>query len=173
MRHNKRYFQEKPENNDKACINNFIKANKVRLINELGENLGVVSIKEANRLALNAELDLVQVSDSNPPVCKIMDHGKYLYERAKKAKATQKAAKNEDKEIRLRPSTGQHDLEIKARKAKEFLTEGRKVNINFKLRGRERSNLDVVTEVVNKFYEILKDHAKLEKRGNTYVLIPT
>lgn len=173
MRRSKRYFQEKPDNKDKACINNYIKAKQVRLIDETGENVGVVPIKEATNRAKTVELDLVQVSDSNPPVCKIMDHGKYLYEKSKKSKLNQKGPKNEDKEIRLRPSTGQHDLEIKAKKAKEFLDEGRKVNISFKLRGRERANLEVVDEVVDKFYEILKESAKLEKRGNAYVLIPT
>lgn len=172
MRANRKYFSEKPSEKNKSNINNNIKAVSVRLIDENGENIGIVNTKDAIQKAHNIDLDLVQVSDSNPPVCKIMDYGKYVYEQSKKNKNITKSSKHEDKEIRLRPSTCQHDLEIKANKAKQFLAEGRKVNINFKLIGREKRNIDIVHMVLQNFYSLLKDVSRLEIKGGNYVLIP-
>lgn len=168
-----KYFNDRPvKKKDTNPINNAIKASQVRLIDETGNNVGIVSTKDALNRARNCELDLVEVSPGNPPVCKIMNYGKYLYEQAKSKKNASKAAKHDDKEIQLRPSIGFHDLEIKARKAKEFLEDGRKVNIVFKFQGRENQHKDIAVDVMNKFYDIIKDVAKLERRGDNFILLP-
>lgn len=172
MRRKSKYFSELPgksENKSKKKIT----AKKVRLIDQNGENKGVVETIDAIKQAKEIGMDLIEVStDTNPPVCKIMDYGKYLYEQSKKKKECSKSSKHEDKEIRLRPSIDTHDLEIKAKKAKEFLAEGRKVNITIKLKGRENRHVELVEEVIQKFYNLLKDYAKLEDHGGTYILIP-
>lgn len=174
MRRKSKYFNDLPDKEDKNKAKKKINAKEVRLIDHTGENLGIVSTSEAIKKAKDVDMDLIEVStNTNSPVCKIMDYGKYLYEQSKKQKECSKSSKHEDKEIRLRPSIDKHDLEIKAKKAKEFLAEGRKVNISIKLKGRENRHIELVDEVVQKFYEILKDYAKLEDRGGSYILIPT
>ena len=167
-----KYFSEKPVKQEKHNVNTYIKSSQVRLIDENGQNIGIVATKDALSKAKLAQLDLVEVSHGNPPVCKIMNYGKFLYEQAKSQKHASKAAKHDDKEIQLRPSIGFHDLEIKARKAKEFLEEGRKVNVIFKLQGREKQHLEILRDVINKFYNLVKDVSKLETRGENYILIP-
>lgn len=170
LRSRKRFFQDKPTE-EKSNINTNIKAKEIRLINQDGENKGIVRTDEALRMAREAKLDLVEMSNSNPPVCKIMNHGKYLYNKAKKAKEN-KHSKQNDKEVRLRPSTDIHDLKIKAKQTRKFIEEGRKVNINVKLKGREKFNVDVIKNVIDKFYELVNDIATLENKGGSYILIP-
>jgi len=170
--HRKKYFTEKPKNM-LSNVNENIKAKEVRLIDENGGNLGIVSINEALKKSQNAGMDLIQVNkDSKNPVCKIMDRGKYLYEKTKKEKDAKASRSNEDKEIRLRPSTDTHDLQIKAKKAKQFLLEGRKVIITVKTKGREVRYADMIENVVDKFYEYVKEISRLEPKGNTFILNP-
>lgn len=168
-----KYFKDAPKNGD-TRVNNKIRAKEVRLIDAEGTNHGVVSVKDALDLARTAGLDLVEVADKvQPPVCKIMDYGKYLYEQKKKQKDIAKSSKHEDKEIRLTANIGDHDLTIKANKVKEFLAEGRKVNISVRLKGREKSRPELAKLVVDRLFEMIKEEARLEQRGNTYILIPT
>lgn len=153
-------------------INNQIRAFKVRLIDQHGTNLGVVNCNEALYKAREAGLDLVEVSpDTNPPVCKIMDFGKYLFEQKKKMKENQHKAP-EPHEIRLSPGIGQSDLEIKAKKALEFLSGGSKVTLTFKLKGREAKKIDLIEDVVKRFHKLVETASMLEIKGGSYVLIP-
>ena len=111
----------------------------MRLIGHNGENIGVVSIEEAQRVARDAELDLVEVApNSDPPVCRVMDFGKFVYERAKKDREARRAqTKIEVKEIRLRPKTNEHHRDLKVRDARRWLAEGMKVKVRIRFRGRE------------------------------------
>lgn len=120
-------------------INEEITAKEVRLIGANGENRGVVPIGEANREAREAELDLVEVApNADPPVCRILNYGKFLYEKAKKDREARKAqTKVEIKEIRLRPKTSDHHRSFKIRDARRWLAEGKKVRVRIRFRGRE------------------------------------
>ena len=130
-------FSEKPK--EKYSINKNIKARQVRLIDENGEQKGIVSIEDALTMANDAGLDLVQVADkASPPVCKILDYGKLKYREQKKAaEARKKTAVFVVKELRIRYSTDKHDLETKLRKAKAFLEAGDRVRFQMRFRGRE------------------------------------
>ena len=118
-------------------INNEIRVKEVRLIGADGDNVGVVSIEEALKLAQEADLDLVEVApNSDPPVCRILDYGKFLYEKAKKDREARKAqTKIEIKEIRLRPKTSEHHRSFKVRDARRWLEEGKKVRVRIRFRG--------------------------------------
>jgi translation initiation factor IF-3 len=137
----------------------------VRLIDEEGNQVGVVSVDDARTRASNAEMDLVEVApNAKPPVCRIMDYGKFLFEQQKKDRAQKKKQTGLDqKEIRLRPGTGQGDMEIKAKHAREFLEEGHKVGIQLQFRGRERAHPEVAIEQIQKFAKMLEDIAKIEQ----------
>lgn len=154
-----------PPDLNRARVNDKIRVTSVRLIDHEGEQLGVVSIEEARRAALEAELDLVEVAPTaRPPVCRIMDYGKFLFEQQKKDRAQKKRqASTEIKEIRLRPGTGIGDMEIKAKQAREFLAEGHKVAIQLQFRGRERAHPEVAVEVIDRFAGMLEDVAKVEQ----------
>lgn len=156
----------------KPIMNYDIKHFKIRLINDLGENEGVFSVKEAIFKAKEKGLDLIEINpNANPPVCKIMDIGKYLFEEKKhKKETTNKTPENH--EIRLTPGIGEHDLQIKAKKAEEFLKEGSKVTIQFKLRGREAKKIDIIRSVVDRFYNYLKEFGILESKNDSFILIP-
>lgn len=157
---------------ERPKMNYEIKHFKIRLINELGENEGVVSTKDAIYKAKDKGLDLIELNpNSNPPVCKIMDLGKYIFEQKKHKKETkQKAIENH--EIRLTPSIGEHDLEIKSKKAVEFLSKGSKVFLQFKLKGREAKKYDLIKAVAERFYGYVKDIANLEHKGDGFTLVP-
>ena len=131
----------------------------MRLIGDDGEQLGIMSSKEALNLALSKNLDLVKISpNSNPPVCKIMDFGKYKYELAKKEKESKKKQKVVSvKEIRLRPMIDKHDLETKANMAKKFLESGDKLKVTIRFRGRELGHKEMGNQVIEKFVELIKD----------------
>ena len=147
-------------------INNQIKAKEVHLISETGEKLGVVSIQKALDMAEEKNLDLVLVApNGNPPVCKIMNYGKYKFEQAKKEKEAKKKQKVlEIKEIRITPNIEEHDFGFKSKNARKFLEDGNKVKITVRFRGREVNNVKLGENALNKFIEALEDIAVVEKK---------
>ena len=153
----------------RVVINHQIKAEEVRLIDSDGEQLGIVSLGDALKKAQEASLDLVQVTDkATPPVCKITDYGKYLYQLQKKEKKTQKSS--EIKGIRLRFNISDHDMGIRIKKAVKFLNNGDKVKIDMVLRGREKRLSDFAQNKMNKFIENLNKEVPIKqeklKKGN-------
>ncbi len=137
----------------------------MQLIGETGEKLGVVSFQEALSKAEDKNLDLVLVApNSNPPVCKIMNYGKYKFEQAKKEKEAKKKQKVlEVKEIRVTPNIEEHDFGFKAKNARKFIEDGNKVKITVRFRGREVNNSKAGENVLNKFISALEDVANVEK----------
>ena len=161
-------------------INDAIRAREVRLIDENGQNVGVVSRFDALDRASAAGLDLVEVSpDANPPVCKILDYGKYKYQEQKKAAEARKNQKVvEVKEIKMRPSIDDHDYDVKMRSIKRFFDEGDKVKITLRFRGREMAHqhigMDLMQRVKADLGELAKVEAepRLEGRQMVMVLAP-
>jgi len=147
-------------------INRQIRAKEVQLIGENGEKLGVISFNEALEQAEEKNLDLVLVApNSNPPVCKIMNYGKYKFEQAKKEKEAKKKQKVlEVKELRVTPNIEEHDFGFKSKNARKFLNDGNKVKITVRFRGREVNNSKAGEAVLNKFIEALEDVAMVEKQ---------
>ncbi|MGQ9498950.1 MAG: translation initiation factor IF-3 [Dissulfurimicrobium sp.] len=154
-------------------VNQMIKAVEVRLIGVNGEQLGIMSAKEALDRAANVGLDLVEVaSNANPPVCRIMDYGKYKYEQNKKIQqAKKKQVHIHIKEIKLRPRTDVHDIEVKKRRIREFLEEGNKVKLSMQFRGREIVHKHLGLDILNRISEELSDVAVSE--GSPSVNGPT
>lgn len=146
-------------------INERIRDREVRVIGEDGEQLGVMSSRDALKLAREAELDLVKVAPgAKPPVCKIIDYGKYRYELARKEKEARKKQKTmEVKEIRLSPNIDQNDLNTKANQARKFLTKGDKVKVTLRFRGREMAHVNYSKQILDSFYEKLEDVANVDK----------
>lgn len=143
----------------KQRINNQIRVPEVRLIDDMGEQRGVVSIQEALTIAADAGLDLVEVSpNANPPVCKILDFGKYKYEQEKKMR---EAKKNQTqiklKEIRMQPKIEKHDLQFKTKHVIEFLSEGNKVKVTIRFRGRELAHTELGRVVLEKVLALLDE----------------
>ena len=159
-------------------INGQIRDKEVRLIGEDGEQKGIMPIKEAMRLAQEAELDLVKIAPkAQPPVCKIIDYGKYRYELARKEKEAKKKQKTvEVKEVRLSPNIDTNDLNTKVNNAKKFISKGNKVKITLRFRGREMAHVQQSKHILDDFAELLKDIAvvenqpKLEGRSMSMVL---
>ncbi len=149
-------------------INQEIKSDQVRLISSDGEQLGVVPLQEALNKADNIGLDLVEISpNTNPPVCKILDYGKYVYEKQKLDKKNKKKQHVVHvKEIRVRPNTGDHDLLTKLSRAKKFLEAGDKVKITVMYRGREMARQDMGVDTLNRVVDILDDFAEIDKQAN-------
>lgn len=147
-------------------INEQIRAKEVQLIDDEGQKKGIVSLNEALDLAYDKKLDLVLVApNSEPPVCKIMNYGKYKFEQAKKEKEARKKQKVlEVKEIRITPNIEQHDFEFKAKNAKKFIEDGNKVKITVRFRGRELNYVKLGEETLNEFIEALSDVATPEKK---------
>ena len=149
---------------DGPRINNEIKVREVRLIDENGENRGIVSIAEALRIADNAGLDLLEISpQAVTPVCKVLDFGKYKYEvqkRKNEAKKNQKVVNI--KELKLRPVIDTHDYEVKIKQAKKFLAQGDKVKFTMRFKGREMSANDMGKEILNKIIEDLDTIGKVD-----------
>jgi translation initiation factor IF-3 len=149
----------------------------VRLIGPKGENVGVVSIEEAQRMAYDAELDLVEVApNSEPPVCRVMDFGKFIYERAKKEREARKAqTKIEVKEIRLRPKTNEHHRDLKVRDARRWLLDGIKVKVRIRFRGREITYPEIALGDLKEVAESLADVAVVEQapalEGRTMLMV--
>ncbi len=159
-------------------INEQIRDREVRLIGEEGEQLGIMSAKEAYQIAVDAGLDLVKVSPmANPPVCKIIDYGKYKYELSRKEKeAKKKQHITELKEVRLSPNIDTNDLNTKIANARKFLTRGDRVKVTLRFRGREMAHMNERRYVLDNFAEALSDisviekPAKVEGRSMTLVL---
>lgn len=156
---------EKPISTQTFRVNEMIRVPEVRLIGPGGENLGVVPIQEALRIARDAELDLVEVAPgATPPVCRVMDFGKFLYERAKKEREAKKAqTRIEVKEIRLRPKTNEHHRGFKTRDARRWLLEGNKVKVTVRFRGREITYPELALEDLREIAEELSDIATIEQ----------
>lgn len=148
-------------------INEEIRASEVRLIDEDGAQLGVVPIAEALQIARKADTDLVEVApNAQPPVCRLMDYGKFLYERSKREREARRSQKQtEVKEIRLRPKTGEHDIAYKLRDARRFLQKGAKVKVRIRFRGREITHPEVARDLLERIAEELSDVAIVEKAG--------
>ena len=146
-------------------INEQIRDKEVRLIGADGEQLGIVSSKEAQRLADEAGLDLVKIAPTaKPPVCKIIDYGKYRYEQARKEKEAKKKQKTiELKEIRLSPNIDTNDLNTKINAAKKFIEKGNKVKVTLRFRGREMAHMNQSKYILDEFAEALADVAVVEK----------
>jgi translation initiation factor IF-3 len=146
-------------------VNERIRIREVRLIDHTGKQVGVVPTERAMVMAREAGLDLVEVSaESRPPVAKIMDYGKFKYERKKQQQESRKKSHAvQVKEVRLRPKTDKHDFEVKLGRARQFLEEGDKVQVNMMFRGRELAHIEVGRGVVDRFAKALEDIAKMER----------
>ena len=147
-------------------INGQIRVKEVQLISETGEKLGMVPLARALDLAGEKKLDLVLVSpNSQIPVCKIMNYGKYKFEQSKKEKEAKKKQKvQETKELRITPNIEEHDFGFKAKNARKFLEDGNKVKITVRFRGRELNNVKMGEDVLNQFISELEDISVVEKK---------
>lgn len=146
-------------------INEQIRDREVRVISEAGEQLGIMSVREAMKLAEEAQLDLVKIAPkAQPPVCKIIDYGKYKYELARKEKEARKKQKTvEVKEVRLSPNIDTNDLNTKVNNAKKFLTKGNKVKVTLRFRGREMAHVQQSKHILDDVAQMLADVAVVEK----------
>ena len=146
-------------------MNQFITVAEVRLIDETGENVGVRGTEEAIQMARDAGLELVEISpNSDPPVCKILDFGKFKYEDQKKANVARRKQKTIDiKEIKMRPGIDVHDYDVKMRSMQKFLGEGDKVKVTLRFRGREMAHQERGLTVLNRVQEDLEEVAKVEQ----------
>ncbi|ASW43203.1 translation initiation factor IF-3 [Clostridium isatidis] len=145
--------------------NEAIKVKEVRLIDSEGNQIGIIPTREAQNMADEAELDLVMISpNANPPVCKIMDLGKYIYEQTKKEKEAKKKQKVVDvKEIRFGLSIEENDIAIKAKKARKFLQDGDKVKVTVRFKGREVQLSHMANKILDNFVSKLEDVCVIEK----------
>jgi translation initiation factor IF-3 len=157
-------MRPEPTNKDGPRINEAIAAREVQLITEGGDNVGVISKRDALTRAEEAGLDLVEVAgNADPPVCKIMDYGKYKYQAQKKAAEARKKQKTvEVKEIKLRPNIDTHDYDVKVRAMKGFFDEGDKVKVTLRFRGREMAHQDLGMQLLMKVRQELETLAKVE-----------
>lgn len=146
-------------------INEQIRDREIRLIGENGDQLGIMSARDAMKLAKEAGLDLVKIAPTaKPPVCKIVDYGKYRYELARREKEAKKKQKVTDvKEIRISPNIDENDLNTKANQARKFITKGDKVKVTLRFRGREMAHMGMTKQILDDFYEKLSDVAVIEK----------
>ena len=151
-------------------INEQIRDREIRLIGEDGEQLGIMSAREAMKIAQEAELDLVKIAPAaKPPVCKIIDYGKYKYEQARKEKEAKKKQKTvEVKEVRLSPNIDTNDLNTKINNAKKFISKGNKVKVTLRFRGREMAHVQQSKHILDDFAETLADVAVVEKSGKKW-----
>ncbi len=149
-----------------TLVNEEIRDKEVRVIDETGEMLGIMPIDEALELAAEKNLDLVNVSPhAVPPVCKLLDYGKYRYEIQKREKDAKKKQKTtEVKEVRLSTFIEEHDIQVKAKSAAKFLKEGNKVKVSLRLRGRERDYANHAMAVMTEFAENLSELGAVEKK---------
>lgn len=154
----------RPPRNDGPRINDEIKAQQVRVVGADGEMLGVLSVSEGVKLAEEAGLDLVEVSpNAEPPVCKILDYGKYKYEQQKKASEARKKQKVVDvKEVKIRPGIEDHDYKVKMRSARKFLENGDKVKVTMRFRGREMAHQNIGMDLLKRMIEELSDIGKVD-----------
>lgn len=145
-------------------INKQIRAAKVRVINSLGEQVGIVTVEEALKLATEEGLDLVEIApQASPPVCKIIDYGKFRYQQTKKEKESKKAQHHAKlKEVKMKPNIDEHDFQVKLKKARDFILKGDKVKVTCVFRGREILHSEIGKNVVERFCEGLTDIANVE-----------
>ena len=161
-------------------INDEIRANTVRVIGPDGKQLGIMPIHEALQKAEDYALDLVEVApNANPPVCKIMDYGKFKYEMKKKLKEAQKKQHRMDvKEMKFRPKTEEHDLQFKIKHIRKFLSDGDKVKVRIVFRGRELAHKEQADRVINRVIEEVRDIGEVEKQPSfegrqiIFVIVP-
>ena len=146
-------------------INEQIRDKEVSLVSEDGEQLGIMSSREALKMAMDAELDLVKIAPmAKPPVCKIIDYGKFKYEQTQKDKEAKKKQKTvELKEVRLSPNIDTNDLNTKVNNAKKFIAKGNKVKVTLRFRGREMAHIQQSRHVLDDFARMLSDIAVIEK----------
>lgn len=162
---------------NELMINEEIREKEVRLIDADGTMIGIIAAKEAQKLANSKNLDLVKIApQAVPPVCKIMDYGKYMFELAKKEKEARKNQKIISiKEVRVSPSIEDHDFEFKVKNAYKFLKDGDKVKVSVKFRGREMHYTSIGNEILEKFAESVKDVGVVEKKpkleGKSMIMI--
>ena len=169
--------REEPAPEKRENVNERIRAPEVRVIGSDGSQLGIMPTREALRLAAEEMLDLVEVaSTATPPVCKIMDYGKYLYTQNKRlAEAKKKQTVVQVKEVKIRPKTDEHDLQVKMRNIRRFLSDKDKAKVTILFRGREIAYTDRGMKILDRIREELKDEAVVEKpagmEGRTMVMI--
>lgn len=169
-----------PEKDD-TRINDMIDAAEVRLIGPEGEQVGVVALRRAQQMADEAGLDLVEIAaGAEPPVCKVMDYGKYRFEQQKKQQAAKKNQQTTQvKEITIRPGTEEHDYQVKLRKIRQFLESGDKVKVTVRFRGREMAHTELgmeqITRIKTDTAEMarIESEAKIEGRHMHMMLAPT
>lgn len=158
-------------------VNENIRAREVRLIGPDGDQLGIKKLREALQLAREANLDLVNVApNAKPPVCRIMDFGKYRYEQSKRAKEARKRQKVINvKEVRLSATIEEHDFQTKLRQVKRFLSKGDKVKCSVRFRGREITHQDIGRDLLKRIAEAVEDEAEVERRpkmeGRSIVMV--
>ena len=159
------YFQRRTKDRGPRS-NNRISSPEVQVIASDGENLGILNTNEAISMAKNQSLDLIEIApNAKPPVCKIMDMGKYKYDLQKKASQAKKKQKTVSlKEIKLRPGTETHDYNFKIKNAKKFISKGNKVKFTVKFKGREMQHTDLGKSLMDKIIEETKDIAKVESK---------
>lgn len=151
--------------NKDVLVNERIRARMVRIVDDAGKQLGVFPLREAITEAKKLDLDVIQVSPGEVPVCRITDAGKYLFERKKNLKEQAKRQRElqvEVKEVQLRPVTDDHDIQVKGKRAREFLAEGDKVKVVVRFRGRERAHKDQGRKIVDEFLSVVGEH-KIER----------
>ena len=165
MATNNNNFGKKPDKQPKDLVNELVRFPTVLLIGPNGEQLGTMSSREAQFKANELDLDLLCVApNAQPPVCKIVNYGKYRFEQQKRAKeAKKKQHVIEVKEVQLTPQIGAHDMETKARNARKFLEEGNKVKVGVRFRGRQMTHIEVGQEAMDKFIQLVSDYCVVEK----------
>lgn len=155
-----------PGKGDTTRVNRQIRADKVRVVDSDGEMVGVLSVDEAMEMAQEAGMDLVEVSpNADPPVCKILDYGKYKYEAQKRANEARKKQKVIHlKEVKMRPNIDSHDYEVKMRNVRKFLEAGDKVKLTIRFRGREMAHQELGMELLQKVEQEIEELGKVDQR---------
>ena len=164
----------------KVSVNQYIRSSEVRVINPEGKQLGIIPLKEALKIAQEEGLDLVEVApNSSPPVCRIMDYGKFKYQQSKKAHEARKSQTTiQVKEVKMRPKTEEHDFQYKLRHIKRFLMDGNKAKVHIIFRGREITHSDMGMQILNRIAEeveeigIIEQKSKLEGRNMAMIIAP-
>ncbi len=162
---NNKYAHNKGQNENQQRINDQIFAKELRVVDENGTQLGIMKRELALRMAEEQEKDLVEIApQAKPPVCKIIDYGKFQYEQQKREKTQKKTQQNQQmKEIRFKWRTDTHDFNFKVRHAREFIEDGNKVKVSVLFRGREITHQNIGKELIERFVEAVKDIAKVDQ----------
>ena len=160
------FFIKGTNKSDEPRMNEKIRAREIRVVGEDGEQFGILSVNEALALAAEKNLDLVEISpNATPPVCKIMDYGKFKYEKTKKEKENKKKQKNVViKEIRIKPHIDEHDKETKISQIKKFIEKEYKVKISLRLSGREKLHAESAVKILDSFADSFEETAIVEKK---------